>query len=100
MPDIHLRAEIRNVSGRGIGLELKERIDAGTALKITLEDAFLLGEVIYCHPRGTGWYAGVVLEHALYGLTRLAAAMREVNEEYSGMERPYAAQHTRRQNEE
>jgi len=100
LPDVQVRGEIRNVSGRGLGLELKQRLDPGAALKISLEDAFLLGEVIYCHPRGEGWYAGVELEHALYGLFELAAAMREVSEEYSGPKRPHAAQHAGRQDEE
>ena len=71
-PDIRLPARIKNVSPRGVGLELQGPVAIGTALKVDLEDALLLGEVIYCREDETSFYVGVELEQALYGLAALA----------------------------
>ena len=71
-PDIRLVGRIRNLSGRGIGLELEGPVAPGTALKIELEDALLLGEVIYCRQDEASFYVGVELEHALTGLSELS----------------------------
>ena len=77
-PDIELPARVRNVSARGIGLELRGPVAAGTALKITLDDAIVLGEVIYCRQDddAASFYVGVVLEQALCGLGELSHALR------------------------
>ena len=83
-PEIRLQARIQNVSGRGLGLELERPLKTGSALKIELEDAILLGEVIYCRDQGTSHYVGVELEHALWGLAELATALRSFDEEYLG----------------
>ena len=71
-PDISLPARIKNLSGRGIGLELDGPVAAGTALKVELEDSLLLGEVIYCRRDEDSYYVGVELEHALCGLAELS----------------------------
>ena len=71
-PDIRLRGRIRNISGRGIGLEMEVPVAAGAALKVELDDALLLGEVIYCRPDQSVFYVGVELEHALRGLGELS----------------------------
>jgi hypothetical protein len=99
-PNTHVRCRIVNASGRGIGLQLKEKLAIGTPLKITLEDAILLGEVIYCQARETEWYAGVELEHALCGLAELADALRGFTEGDSGSEGKDSMYHARRQHEQ
>jgi hypothetical protein len=71
-PDLQRSARIRNISGKGIGLELDEPVPPGSILKVDLEDGLLLGEVIYCRSEGGSYYAGVVLEHALSGLAELS----------------------------
>ncbi|MBS1856421.1 MAG: PilZ domain-containing protein [Acidobacteria bacterium] len=86
-PDIHMCARVRNASGRGLGLEVAEPLATGTALKVTLEDSILLGEVIYSREEGGMWYAGIELEHALSGLAELAAALEGFREEPSGGQR-------------
>src|SRR5436305_10870502 len=88
-PDIQMTARVKNVSGRGVGLELVSPLAIGAALKIALDDAILLGEVIYCRKQGRSYYAGIELEHALYGLTDLARAVASFNEEISGAEQPH-----------
>ena len=45
-------ATVKNISGRGLGLELTRPLDTGTALKVLLDDAMLLGEAIYCRNQG------------------------------------------------
>ena len=47
-PDVRLPARIKNVSARGIGLELQGPVAIGSALKLELDDSMVLGEVIYC----------------------------------------------------
>ncbi len=74
-PDLMLWARIKNLSGWGIGLSLQGPVAAGTALKIELEDAMLLGEVIYCRQDGDSFYVGVALEQALNGLAELSRAV-------------------------
>jgi hypothetical protein len=83
-PDIHLPARIKNVSKRGIGIELQGPVAVGTALRIELDDALLLGEVIYCRQDEGACYVGVELEHALYGLAEFARSLRAFADEPSG----------------
>src|SRR4051794_27419957 len=75
-PDIRLPAIIKNVSPRGIGLQLQGPVAIGTALKLELNDALLLGEVIYCREEASTFYVGVELEQVLCGLGELANAVR------------------------
>jgi hypothetical protein len=91
---------IRNVSGRGLGLELDQRIGVGTAIRIDLEDSMLLGEVIYCRPETDGvFYAGVELEQALNGLAALGEMLRGFSDEPSASEPADAVKDTRCQDE-
>jgi hypothetical protein len=88
-PDIRLAARIKNVSVRGIGLELQGPVAIGTALKFEVDDCLLLGEVIYCRQVDTScdeasFYVGVELEQALRGLANLADALRAFSDEPSG----------------
>jgi hypothetical protein len=75
-PDLHLNATVRNVSGRGMGIEVEGPLAAGSALKIEMDDAILLGEVIYVRDEGKHFYLGVELEQTLVGLADLARAVR------------------------
>ena len=85
-PDRRLRAVIRNVSARGVGLVLKDPVAVGSALKFDLEDSMILGEVIYCRRDEESYYVGVELEQALRGLAGLARALREFSDSPSGRE--------------
>ncbi|MCX6630043.1 MAG: PilZ domain-containing protein [Candidatus Solibacter sp.] len=83
-PDIRLPARIKNVSKRGIGLELQGPVAVGTALKIELDDSLLLGEIIYCRADEGSCYVGVELEQALCGLGALAKALGTFSDVPSG----------------
>jgi hypothetical protein len=83
-PDIRLPARIKNVSARGIGLQLQGPVAIGTALKFELDDALLLGEVIYCREDEASFYVGVELEQALCGLAQLAKALNAFSDSPSG----------------
>ena len=85
-PDIRIRSRIRNISGRGIGLEMEVPVAAGTALKVELDDALLLGEVIYCRPDESVFYVGVELEHALCGLGELSRMVNTYNDAFAPVE--------------
>src|SRR5436190_18902409 len=98
-PDLQVPAVVKNVSGRGLGLEIETPLAIGAALKIVLEDSILLGEVIYCRDYGGTHYVGIELEHALTGLAELAKALRRFGDEYSDAERPHAVKHAGEQNQ-
>jgi hypothetical protein len=72
-----IQGRVRNISGRGIGIEICQAIGTGTALQIDISDGLLLGEAIFCRQEGDHYFVGVELEHALYGLAELAKALRE-----------------------
>ncbi len=74
-------AVIRNASGTGLGLFVKTEIPSGKVLRIELEDAIFLGEVMYCRPMEDGHFAGVQLEQVLRGLGELEHCFREFREE-------------------
>jgi len=74
-PDIRLPARVKNVSTRGIGLELEGPVAIGNPVKIELDDCLFLGEVIYCRQDEASFFVGVELEQALYGLSELARAL-------------------------
>jgi hypothetical protein len=74
-PDIRLSARIKNVSERGIGLQLEGPVAIGTAFKFEVDDSLILGEVIYCREEAGSFYVGAELEQALCGLGALAKAL-------------------------
>jgi hypothetical protein len=85
-PDIQLPARVKNVSGRGLGLELDGPVAAGSALKLELDDTLILGEVIYCRRNESAYYIGVEIEQALAGLAELGNSIRNFNAELAGEE--------------
>jgi hypothetical protein len=97
-PEVQLAGRIKNVSVRGVGLELRRRIAAGAAIKIELKDALLLGEVIFCREDAESYYAGVELEHALFGLTELQRALDGFSDSFSGPEQAQTVIERRYQN--
>ena len=97
--DQPILATVKNVSGRSLGLELTRPLDTGTALKIVLDDAMLLGEVIYCRNLGATWYLGVELEQALCGLAELASSLCSFREPDLSPEQPHTAKHARREHQ-
>ena len=74
-PDCVLNGEIRNLSEDGTQIWLGEPLLPFTLVRVEYGDNLLLGEVVYCQQDQTGWIAGLRVEHGLFGLTDLAAAM-------------------------
>jgi len=72
-----IRGRIRNISGRGIGIEVAQAIPTGTPIQFEVPDGLLLGEAVFCRAEGEQYYVGAELEHALYGLPELAKALQE-----------------------
>jgi len=99
-PDIRLPARIKNVSARGIGLEIQAPVAVGSALKFELDDFLLLGEVIYCRDDGNSFYVGVELEHMLCGLGDLAQAIEAFADPPSGLEQADAVKYRGNQNQQ
>jgi hypothetical protein len=95
--ETRIEGRIRNISGRGLGLEVGQSVGIGTALKVEIPDSILLGEVMYCRQDPAGYYLGVQLEHALYGLMALSASIEELTGKTSRPEQADATQEARRQ---
>jgi len=85
-PDIRLPARVKNVSTRGIGLELEGPVAIGSPVKIELDDCLFLGEVIYCRQDEASFFVGVELEQALCGLSELARALGAFSDSCSSPE--------------
>ena len=97
-PDVRLPARIKNVSERGIGIELKSPVAIGTALKFEVDDSLILGEVIYCREDEGSFYVGVELEQALCGLGALAKALDAFSDAPSGSQQEDPVKERRHEN--
>lgn len=59
-------ARIVDISGRGLGVELRSPIPAGTLVQVECADDLLLGEVVYGRPGPDGLHTlGLKIEHSL-----------------------------------
>lgn len=70
---------IKNVSGRGMRVELDAPLPLNAAVRVDARDMMLLGEVCYCEPDGQAYALGIMLEQVLYespGLLPLVHALR------------------------
>ena len=71
-----LHGEMRNLSEGGTQIRLDQPLPPSTLVRIEYNDSLLLGEVVYCQQEQSGWLVGVKIEHGLFELTALAAAMQ------------------------
>jgi len=93
--EIHRTGVVKNSSGRGLGLETTLPVAIGSALRIDLPDAVVLGETMYCRAQHGKYFVGVELEQALYGLRGLSQAFQAFAEETSDLERTHSGDHRR-----
>jgi hypothetical protein len=70
-------ARVKNVSASGVQLQVEQGIGAGTALRIDIENAMALGEVMYCQREGEYFLVGVRLEHVLSDLANLSRILMD-----------------------
>jgi hypothetical protein len=75
--EIRETALVRNVSEAGVQLVLNHSVPAGSAVKIEMDNALALGEVVYCIAEGDQWVFGIKLEHVLNGLAELQRKLLE-----------------------
>ena len=75
--EIRETARVRNVSAAGLQLISDRVIPAGSAIRIELDNALALGEVMYCVTEGDHKVLGVKLEHVLNGLAQLQHRLLE-----------------------
>ncbi len=75
--EIRETARVRNVSDAGVQLVWSRNIPAGSPVKIELDNAMALGEVVYCLAEGDQWVFGIKLEHVLNGLAELQRKLLE-----------------------
>jgi hypothetical protein len=90
-----VRARVRNVSGRGLGLEVATAIRPGAALKIEVGDAMILAEAVFCRRDDSGYFVGVALEQVLSGLAELGRILEQYADETSGTQPQYAVDERR-----
>jgi hypothetical protein len=75
--EIRETALVRNVSDAGVQLVCSHNIPAGSPVKIEMDNALALGEVVYCIAEGDQWVFGIKLEHVLNGLAELQRKLLE-----------------------
>jgi hypothetical protein len=75
--EVRETATVRNVSEAGVQLVWSHSIPAGSPVKIELDNALALGEVVYCIAEGEQWVFGIKLEHVLNGLAELQRKLLE-----------------------
>jgi len=61
-PEDSLAGKVRDLSARGMGLVLREKLPAGTLIRVEWSDTLLLGEVIYCQRQGEEFIAGIEVD--------------------------------------
>ena len=67
-----LHGEIRNISKKGgTQVLLDQPLRCASLVTIDYDDNRLLGEVVYCDKKESGWLIGIRVEHALLGLSSL-----------------------------
>ena len=72
-----LHGTLNNIAEGGTQLTLEQYVRPSSLVKVEYEDNFLLGEVAYCRAEGSSWLVGVRVEHGLFGLSALAAALQK-----------------------
>lgn len=78
-----VQARVRNISGRGLGLETAGPIEPGAALKIEVADSIILAEAVFCRGDGDKFFVGVALEQVLTGLAELGKILQQYQDERS-----------------
>jgi hypothetical protein len=69
---------VQDCSGRGMRIQLAERLHAGSAVRLDMDDQIVLGEVCYCQQSGDQFAIGLELEQSLtnlHDLTKLMSAL-------------------------
>jgi hypothetical protein len=81
-------AHATQVSGSGLRLVLKQRVQVGTAVKVQGDDWLVLGEVCYCRAERSNFVVGLQLEHSLMGLRELEELNRKFMSELAPLQDP------------
>lgn len=78
-PEVRMAGRVKDYSGRGLGLETPQPIQPGSALKIELDDAIILGEAVYCRQEAGYSFIGIELNQVLTGLAELGRCLQELS---------------------
>src|SRR5512146_2790744 len=79
-PETRFPAKVTNYSGRGLALESPRALQPGTAIRIDLDDAMILGEAVYCREDAHSWFAGIEIDQTLCGLSAIARMVQAFEE--------------------
>lgn len=79
--EISTAARLEELSGSGARIASPVAIPPGTAVKLDLPDALMLGECVHCQPAGEAFSLGVHLEHSLGCLGELRRLMNALIQE-------------------
>jgi hypothetical protein len=75
--EFRLLGQARNVSPRGMALELRMPVSTGSRLRVEMESGPVFGEVVYCRKIDDGYFVGVKLEAKLENLAEITGAPPE-----------------------
>jgi hypothetical protein len=70
--EYQLLGHARNVSRRGMCLELNMPVATGARLRVEMEGGPVFGEVIYCRKHGEGYFVGLRLESSITNIESFA----------------------------
>lgn len=77
--NIPIRGEVFDYSGLGICVKLPRPIQAGTAVRIDVENRMLLGEIVHSSYDGGSYRVGVELQHSATWTRDLIRLVEAIN---------------------
>ena len=78
MPQPAISGVVKDVSNRGLCLDVPLPLPGGTLVRVETGDMLMLGEVCHCEPDGDRYTAGVILKQSLSSLRELERVNRRV----------------------
>ncbi len=73
LPKNTSKARLADLSVHGLSLILDEELETGSLVKVEWGSATFMGELIYCHPHGEEFLAGLKVDDPVYETARKAA---------------------------
>ena len=69
---------IVDISGSGMKIEIDSPLKPGMLVKVSLPEALLLGEVVWCSGESAPYRAGIRIEHSLLNLTQVRGLAMDI----------------------
>jgi hypothetical protein len=77
-PGTSTKGRLANLSAHGLSLILRHELAAGSAVKVEWDNAYFVGELVYCQPYGDEFLAGLEVEDSVYDTARAVLSSKNV----------------------